>query len=123
MKLASVAVLGFGLVMAAPAFAGPTEGQGLYEVRCKMCHANGVNNAPPIEKIQADITDPAAIVEKLTNGTMMAMASGLSDQDKADIAAFLTTKTPSASGDASAATPAVSAPAAEPATPAAPAPQ
>jgi cytochrome c553 len=121
MKLTSAAaLLGLGLLVATPAFAAPgvTEGQGIYETRCKMCHANAVNNAPPLEKIQADITDPQAIIEKLTTGTMMAMASGLSDGEKTDIAMFLTGKSLPAPSDPSAAPPA---PPAEPApAPAAP---
>lgn len=43
--------------------------------------------------------EPASVVEKLTTGTMMAMASGLSDQEKRDIAVFLTKKSLPASGD------------------------
>lgn len=97
MKLTSIAVLGLGLIAAPAAFAGPTEGQGLYDARCKMCHATQLNNAPPIEKLAA--LEPALVVEKLTTGTMAAMASGLSDQDKRDIAVYLTKKGLPASGD------------------------
>ena len=121
MKLTSAAaMLGLGLLIAVPAFAAPgvTEGQGIYETRCKMCHANAVNNAPSLEKIQTDMTDPAAIIEKLTTGAMMAMASGLSDADKVDIAMFLTGKSLPASGD----TPAAAPPTAQPAQPAEPTP-
>ncbi|HVY88387.1 MAG TPA: cytochrome c [Hyphomonadaceae bacterium] len=115
MKLTFVAVLGLGaLAVAAPAVAGPTEGQALYETRCNVCHANAINDAPPIEKIRAEVADPAKVIEKLTTGTMTAMASGLSDQDKADIAAYLTAKP---AGDAAAPAPAADA------APVAPAPQ
>lgn len=97
MKLTSIAVLGLGLAAAPAAFAGPAEGAGLYEARCQMCHATALNNAPPLEKM-AEL-EPASVVEKLTTGTMMAMASGLSDQEKRDIAVFLTKKSLPASGD------------------------
>jgi cytochrome c553 len=96
MKLTSAAVFGLGLIIAPAAFAGPTEGQGIYEARCKMCHATALNNAPPIEKLAS--LEPTAVVEKLTSGTMMAMASGLSDQDKRDVAVFLTKKSLPAAG-------------------------
>jgi mono/diheme cytochrome c family protein len=97
MKLTSLAVLGLGLIAAPAAFAGPTEGAGLYDARCKMCHAAGLNNAPPLEKLAA--LEPGAVVEKLTTGTMSVMASGLSDQDKRDIAVYLTKKGLPAAGD------------------------
>jgi cytochrome c5 len=98
MKLTSFAVLGLGLIAAPAAFAepGPAEGQGLYEARCKMCHGAGLNNAPLVEKLAT--LEPTAVVEKLTSGTMSVMASGLSDQDKRDIAVFLTHKGLPASG-------------------------
>lgn len=97
MKPTSIAVLGLGLIAAPAAFAGPTEGAGLYDARCKMCHATQLNNAPPIEKLA--VLEPALVVEKLTTGTMAVMASGLSDQDKRDIAVYLTKKALPASGD------------------------
>jgi cytochrome c5 len=91
MKLA-FALLGLGLMAAPVAFAepGPAEGGQVFEARCKMCHGSGLNNAPLVDKLAA--LEPAAIVEKLTNGTMSAMASGLSDEDKRNIAVFLTHK-------------------------------
>jgi cytochrome c5 len=96
MRLMTAAALGLGLI-AAPAFAGPTEGAGLYDARCKMCHATALNNAPPIEKLAA--LEPAVVVDKLTTGTMAVMASGLTEQDKRDIAVYLTKKGLPASGD------------------------
>ena len=93
MKLTSLAVLGLGLLVAAPvAFAepGPAEGAAVYEARCKMCHAAGLNNAPLQDKLAT--LEPVAIVEKLTTGTMSVMASGLTDEDKRNIAVFLTHK-------------------------------
>lgn len=96
MKLTSVLVLGLGLVAAPTAFAGPTEGQGLYEARCKMCHGSGMGGAPLEEKLAA--LEPVTVVDKMTSGTMAAMASGLSDQDKRDIAVFLTKKALPAAG-------------------------
>ena len=97
MKVVSIAFVGLGLFSAPAAFAGPAEGAGLYEARCAMCHATALNNAPPIDKMAA--LEPAAVVEKLTTGTMQVMAAGLSDQDKRDIAVFLTKKGLPASGD------------------------
>ncbi|MDP3739718.1 MAG: cytochrome c [Hyphomonadaceae bacterium] len=92
MKLTSLAVLGLGLLAAPAAFAepGPAEGAAVYEARCKMCHAAGLNNAPLEDKLAT--LDPAAVVEKLTTGTMAVMASGLTDEDKRNIAVYLTHK-------------------------------
>jgi mono/diheme cytochrome c family protein len=97
MKLTFVAVLGLAVLAAPAAFAGPTEGQGLYEARCKMCHGSGMGGAPLQEKLAALESD--AVVEKLTNGTMAAMAAGMSETDKRDIAVFLTKKGLPAKGD------------------------
>ncbi len=98
MKLTSLAVLGLGLLAVPAAFAepGPAEGAAVYEARCKMCHAAGLNNAPLQDKLAT--LDPAAVVEKLTTGTMAVMASGLTDEDKRNIAVYLTQKALPADG-------------------------
>ncbi len=97
MKLTSALVLGLGLLVA-PAFAepGPAEGQATFEARCKMCHGTGMGGAPLMDKMA--VLEATAVVEKLTNGTMAAMSSGLSDADKRDIAVYLTKKGLPASG-------------------------
>jgi cytochrome c553 len=99
MKLAA-AVLGF-VVLAAPAFAepGPTEGGVLYEARCKMCHGTGMANAPLIEKLQT--LDNDKIVQALTTPVpmMAGVVGGLTEEDKRNIAVFLTKKSLPASGD------------------------
>ena len=97
MKLTSVAVLGLAVLAAPAAFAGPAEGGGLFEARCKMCHGTGMGGAPLMDKLAT--LEPDAIVEKTTNGTMAAMAAGMSDADKRDIAVFLTKKSMPAKGD------------------------
>src|SRR5262249_30236652 len=93
------AVLGLAVVAVPAAFAepGPVEGQAVFEARCKMCHGTGMGGAPLMEKL-ATLEAPA-VVDKLTNGTMAPMASGLSETDKRDIAVFLTKKGLPASGD------------------------
>lgn len=99
MKLAAV-VLGFA-VLAAPAFAepGPTEGGVVYETRCKMCHGTGMANAPLIDYLAK--LENSAILKALNDpAPMMAGAiAGLTDQDKRNVAVFLTKKTLPASGD------------------------
>ena len=97
MKLA-FAVLGLGLLAAPAAFAepGPAEGAALYEARCKMCHGSGMGGAPLQDKL-ASLEAPA-VVDKLTNGTMAAMAGGMSEAEKRDIAVYLTKKGLPASG-------------------------
>jgi cytochrome c5 len=96
----SAIVLGLA-VLAAPAFAdpGPAEGAALYQARCAMCHASGLANAPLVEKLATLENDK--IVDALTNPVpMMAGAiGGLTEQDKRDVAVFLTKKTMPAKGD------------------------
>lgn len=96
---AAAAVLGIA-VLAAPAFAepGPAEGGQIYETRCKMCHGTGLANAPLIEKLQA--LDNEKIIQALTTPVpMMAGAvAGISDEDKRNVAVFLTKKSLPASG-------------------------
>lgn len=92
----------FGLaVIASPALAepGPAEGGALYQARCVMCHASGLANAPLIEKLAT--LDNDRIVAALTNPVpmMAGVVGGLSDQDKRNIAVFLTKKSMPASGD------------------------
>lgn len=94
MKSAFATVVGFSLIAASAAFADPVpsvqEGAALYEARCKMCHATGMGGAPLIDQM-AELT-PDVVVEKITNGTMAPMASGISPENKRDIAVFLTKK-------------------------------
>lgn len=120
MKLSSAAVFALGLLAAPAAFAepvkpaaattvvpasGPTleEAEETFNERCYMCHSAEGGAAPAIEKLNA--LEPAVIVEKLTTGTMAAMASGLTDEQKREIAVFLTKKPLPASGDLPAITP------------------
>jgi len=93
MKLAFATILGLGLI-AAPAFAEPdvAAGEALYQQKCNMCHATGLGGAP----LQDALTklDPQKIVDVLTNpGTMMAgVVAGISEENKRDVAVFLTKK-------------------------------
>ena len=94
MRSAFAAVIGFSVIAASAAFADPRpsvqEGQALYDARCKMCHATGMGGAPLMDKMAT--LDPHAVVEKLTSGTMAPMASGISPENKRDIAVYLTGK-------------------------------
>lgn len=96
----SAVLLGLA-VLAAPAFAepGPAEGAALYQARCAMCHASGLANAPLIEKLATLENDK--IVESLTTPVpmMASVVNGLTEQDKRDIAVFLTKKSMPAKGD------------------------
>lgn len=90
MKLAFAAIMGVCVVMAPAALAGPGQGEEIFEARCKMCHGSGMGGAPLVEKLSA--LEPAAVVEKMTSGTMAPLAGGISDEDKRNIAVFLTKK-------------------------------
>jgi mono/diheme cytochrome c family protein len=114
MNRVALVVLGLGLTAAPAAFADGKAGEDLYAARCNTCHATGAGGAPPIDKLKTDA--PESILEKLTTGSMQYMAAGLSDQDKRDIAEFLTGTAPAAAAPTETPTPAASE------TPAAPAP-
>jgi polyvinyl alcohol dehydrogenase (cytochrome) len=83
-----------GFAMAAIFLAAPValaqEVKDLFTERCGVCHDTGENGAPLTGDMKK--LDPVAVVEKLTTGTMAGMAGGLSDQQKREIAAFVTGK-------------------------------
>lgn len=89
--VAAAAVLGIA-AFAAPAFAGPKEGGEVYQQRCVMCHGTGMANAPLIDKLAT--LDNQKIIDALTTPVpMMAGAvAGISEEDKRNIAVFLTKK-------------------------------
>lgn len=89
--------LGLGLLAAPLAFADAKAGGDLYSARCNMCHGTGLGGAPAADKLKE--STPESIIEKLTTGTMSAMAAGLSDADKRDIAVYLSGKGLPAAGD------------------------
>ncbi len=99
MKLVAAAVLGLA-VLAAPAFAepGPAEGAALYEAKCKMCHEPGMMNAPKLDKLAT--LDNDKIIQSLTTPVpmMAGVVGGLTDEDKRNIAVFLTKKSMPAAG-------------------------
>ncbi len=89
----SAVLLGLAL-LAAPAFAepGPAEGAAVFETRCKACHSGGIPTAPTVDKLA--LLENDKIVDVLTNptGMMASMVGGISDEDKRNIAVFLTKK-------------------------------
>src|SRR5947209_10678495 len=85
--LAAAAALLLPVVVAHGALA-QSAGEGVFNTRCKMCHDPAIERAPTKSTLA---TYPAAqIVDALTNGVMKPMAAGLSDDDKAAVAAYLT---------------------------------
>jgi len=100
MKLASakvigVTVLGLGLFLTPAAIAEPDvpNGEALYAQKCNMCHATGLANAPLTDALTK--LEPQKIVDVLTTPSpMMAGAvAGITDEQKRDIAVYLTKKT------------------------------
>ena len=75
----------------APAAAAPaaaiTAGQGIFQARCSGCHRDG-GAAPSRAALKG--RSHASIVEALTTGKMMAQGRALSDEDKNNVATFLT---------------------------------
>lgn len=94
----TAAFIGLAILAAPSALAGPAEGGAIYEQRCKMCHATGMANAPLIEKLAT--LDNQKIIDALTTPVpmMAGVVGGLSDEDKRNIAVFLTKKSLPASG-------------------------
>lgn len=97
MNLASARMIGvaaFALCLAPGAFAEPdvASGEALYAQKCNMCHATGLANAPLTEALTK--LEPQKIVDVLTTpSAMMAGAvAGITDEQKRDIAVYLTKK-------------------------------
>ena len=95
------AVLGLGLLVAPAAFAEPdvANGEALYQAKCTMCHATGLANAPLTDALTK--LEPQKIIDALTKpSAMMAGAvAGVTDEQKRDIAVFLTKKSLPAEGN------------------------
>ncbi|HEX3363932.1 PQQ-binding-like beta-propeller repeat protein [Phenylobacterium sp.] len=80
------ALLATPLVASAQAAAG---GEAVFNARCKSCHEPAIDRAP--NRTTLSTYQPAQILQALTGGVMAPMAQGLSDADKAAVAAYLTT--------------------------------
>lgn len=94
------ALAGMALAGAAQAQPAPTvasSGADIFAARCQSCHEPAVGRAPS----RADLARrPAAdIVSALTTGIMAPMAQGLSQADKAAVAAYLTSAPAAARAD------------------------
>lgn len=84
------------LILALLALAGETapappplsEGQILYDYRCKSCHEPGQPGVP--DRAVLAKMRPAAIVRSLERGEMKVMGSTLTAEEKQQIAAFIT---------------------------------
>src|SRR6185312_12378341 len=72
-------------------------GEELFGQRCKSCHMPPVEHAPSRAELAAQF--PNVIIDALKTGKMQAMASGLSDDDIASIAVFITGQAPDAHFD------------------------
>jgi mono/diheme cytochrome c family protein len=97
MKLAILAALAAAVAPSALAQATPAQTKTAYEENCGFCHDTGENGAPLIDKLKA--LEPAAIVEKMTTGSMAGFSGALSDPQKREIAVWLTGKGLPASGN------------------------
>jgi mono/diheme cytochrome c family protein len=101
----SLVVLATSVLAQTPSPAA-AQGEGLFKARCAGCHETGAGGAPAKDVLAAKTPDD--IFNVLKAGPMMAMASGLSDDEMKSIAAYLT---------ASSAAPAAAAPAVAAAAP------
>ena len=81
--------IGMGLALPLVAHAQDVAaGEQVFNTRCKACHEPAIERAP--SKATLSTYPGAAIVDALTNGVMKAMSAGLSDTEKAAVAAYLT---------------------------------
>jgi cytochrome c5 len=94
MRFAYAAIVGLGLLAAPAAFADPdvANGEALYQQKCNMCHAAGLANAPLMDALAK--LEPQKIIDVLTKpSAMMAGAvAGITEEQKRDIAVFITKK-------------------------------
>ncbi len=92
MKRAFVFAVVAGFAAAPAAFADAAAGEGLYQQKCNMCHAQGLAGAPLFDVLTK--LEPAQIKEALDHPKpMMAGAvAGISEGDKNHIIDFLTSK-------------------------------
>jgi len=65
-------------------------GAPLWEGNCAMCHSGSVAKAPHLQWLE--MMPPAAIVNALTTGVMAEQGSALTDQEKLQIAEYITRK-------------------------------
>jgi mono/diheme cytochrome c family protein len=99
----TLAMLGFaGLIAVAASAMAQTpspavaQGEGLFKARCAGCHETGAGGAPAKDILAAKTPDN--IFHVLKDGPMMAMASGLSDDEMKSIASYLTAGAAPAAG-------------------------
>jgi polyvinyl alcohol dehydrogenase (cytochrome) len=88
---AVAATLGAALFVAGGAGAQASQasnGEDVFNARCKSCHDPALERAPNRAALAA--FRPEQIVDALTNGVMKPMSAGMSDADKAAVAAYLT---------------------------------
>jgi polyvinyl alcohol dehydrogenase (cytochrome) len=67
---------------------------------CAVCHAGAAESAPPVSKLRQ--LSPESVYAALSNGVMRTQASGLSDAEKRDMAAYLTGRAPGLADNADA---------------------
>jgi mono/diheme cytochrome c family protein len=93
--LAALAALSTGAALGeAAAKPDAAAGEALFQTRCKFCHEPAIGLAATREKLAE--MEPEFIVDSLINGKMRVMVPGLSAEDAANVATFLTGKEPKA---------------------------
>jgi len=74
------------------------EGAKIYATRCAACHETGAGRAPA--KVVLSNLTPGMVVDALTSGAMQAIGASLKQEEKVDVAQYLTGMPLSASGPA-----------------------
>ncbi len=101
--IALVMLLGFaGPAQAAGDLVPPPDanqpGAALYEKRCAQCHDHPVDRIPP-RVLLSIVKTPEQVVTALTDGVMKPMAAGLSTNQIASLATYITGKAPGSTHD------------------------
>jgi len=86
----------FAAPLVVHAQAAAPNGESLFNARCKSCHDPAIGRAPGRTALAG--MSPGQIVEVLTNGPMVPMAVGLTADDKAAVATYLTAAAAPANG-------------------------
>lgn len=75
------------LAVSSASFAGPADGQAVYDAHCASCHDNPQGRTPTVAALRA--LSPSAILDVLENGVMKLQAASLDPADKKAVALYL----------------------------------
>jgi polyvinyl alcohol dehydrogenase (cytochrome) len=90
LRVLSAAALLAGAAVSSPAAAQTIDAEQLFKNRCAMCHEQGLAGAPARAELAKRA--PEMVVHALSEGVMAPQADGLSKDEIAALAAYVTAK-------------------------------